>query len=97
MINIDWQSLEFYRGDGFCGELVVVLARFDLGAYSKIQEAVLKAEGEVRTLTPMMTSKTSSSQFRLIVDVKDVHHLRNIQASLRQVDDIIDVRRNLED
>jgi guanosine-3',5'-bis(diphosphate) 3'-pyrophosphohydrolase len=96
-IEVEWESLDLSDQDMCSGELFVVLADSSSETFKEIQEMVSKVGGVIRALTPMGTSKRFLSQIRLTVDVKDIHHLENIQTKLRHIDAIVDVRRSLED
>ncbi|CAG1014192.1 GTP pyrophosphokinase [Anaerolineae bacterium] len=95
--GINWQDLGLSLKTGFQSELFVMLSESNPEIDRKIQETTSKAKGVIRAFTPMGTSKKYLSQIRLLIAVNDLQHLNQIRERLRQLREVLDVRRSFDD
>ena len=93
---ISWQELDLPDGAMFSGQLIMTVTEANSTVYKDIQYVVSKCKGIIRESLPIGNAKRPF-RLSLKVDVENVDHLQNILTRLRQIEDVIDVKRIVDD
>jgi GTP diphosphokinase / guanosine-3',5'-bis(diphosphate) 3'-diphosphatase len=98
LIDLDWSSLNLDRANSRTGELILSLLDEDSETYQAMNDAISKKKGVIHGLYPMGSSKRYLyTQVRLLIDVQDIEHLKNIIKELKKIGTIKNVIRSQGD
>ncbi len=96
ILTYSWEDLGTIDGSMFSGKLLLTLASSDTKVFEKLQKAVTRAKGVVREQVAKDPSKRPL-RMSLIVDVNSTKDLQSILTWLRQIEDVIEAKRALDD
>lgn len=96
LYSIEWKELDLSEGATFSGQLIMILTDSNSKIYKDIQQIVLKGRGVISGLTQIGNSNRPY-RIALKLDVEDVHQLNGIVTKLRQLEDIIEIKRIVDE